>query len=191
MSKLDTIVTEINTSLKAGVFGSNRFQRGKMFGIAEKFKISETETIPCIMNDSGEDTAKVSIDDTYPFQLYHRILSIDAEYAEEDYGDSIEVIETANMKLVVIGNRSVLRLKKEDIVSGIISALPSGVGKAVLSSLNISECDIDYGEFTTEPQEVYDDEYNIEEYLLKPETIMVAMPYTIVTKYRKGCFDFC
>lgn len=190
MSKLDTIVTDINTALKAGVFGSNRFQRGKLYGIVEKVKVSEAELMPCVISDNG-DCAKISVDDTYPFQLYHRLLSVEAEYDEESYGDEKDVIETASMRLVVIGNRSVLRLKKEDIVSGIVSALPSGVGTATLTSLNINYCEIEYGEFEVIANEVYDEEYSIEEYLLKPQTIMIALPYSIVTKYRKGCFDFC
>jgi hypothetical protein len=189
MSKLDTIVTEINTALKAGNFKSNRFQRGKFYGIAELVKLEEGQ-IPGIISNKGEVT-KVSIDDNYPFQLYHRITSIEAEEDELSYGDGLEVIETVDMRLVIVCNREIIQLKKEDIVSGVFASLPTGISSATETSLNINYCDITYGQFDINAESVYSEEYQLESFDLTPQTIMIALPYQIITKYRKGCINIC
>ena len=189
MSKLDTIVGYINTGLKAGNFASNRFQRGKFYGIAELLKLEEG-TMPCSVSDNGQAT-KISIDDNYPFQLYHRIENIEGEESEESFGDDLDVTETASMRMVVVFNREIIRLKKEDIVSAVFSSLITGISKADMTSLNIYECNISYGTFELNYEDVYNTEYNLGEYLLKPQTVMIALPYEIETKYRKGCIQIC
>jgi len=90
MSKYDTIIGYINTGLTSGNFASNRFQRGKFYGITELLKLEEG-TMPCVIADNGQAT-KISIDDNYPFQLYHRILGIEGEEDEAGYGQDIDVI---------------------------------------------------------------------------------------------------
>jgi|688.fasta_scaffold184120_4 hypothetical protein len=189
MSKLDSIVSQINTDLKAGNFSSNRFQRGKFYGIAELVKIEEG-TFPGIIDNTG-NIQKVAIDDNYSFQLYHRITSIQAEEDELSYGDGYEIIETADMRLVIVCNREIIQLKKEDIVSGVFASMPTGISNALETSLNIDFCDITYGTFDIDQQTVYDAEYQLEDFELKPQIIMIALPYQIVTKYRKGCVNIC
>jgi hypothetical protein len=176
MSKYDTIIGYINTGLTSGNFASNRFQRGKFYGITELLKLEE---------------GTISIDDNYPFQLYHRILGIEGEEDEAGYGQDIDVIERCSMQMVIIFNREIIRLKKEDIVSGVFSSLITGISKANMASLNINECNISYGNFNLNYEDVYNAEYNLGEYLLKPQTVMVALPYEIEVKYRKGCIQIC
>lgn len=189
MSKYDTIIGYINTGLKSGNFSSNRFQRGKFYGITELLKLEEG-TMPCLVSDNGQAT-KISIDDNYPFQLYHRIVEIKGEEDENGFGDEVDVIEMATMRMVIVFNREIIRLKKEDIVSGIFSSMITGISKANMSSLNINECRISYGNFDLNYEDVYNTEYNLGEYLLKPQTVMIALPYEIETKYRKGCIQIC
>jgi hypothetical protein len=189
MSKYDTIIGYINTGLTSGNFASNRFQRGKFYGITELLKLEEG-TMPCVIADNGQAT-KISIDDNYPFQLYHRILGIEGEEDEAGYGQDIDVIERCSMQMVIIFNREIIRLKKEDIVSGVFSSLITGISKANMASLNINECNISYGNFNLNYEDVYNAEYNLGEYLLKPQTVMVALPYEIEVKYRKGCIQIC
>lgn len=189
MSKLDTIVNKINLGLKAGNFKSNRFQRGKFYGIAELLKL-EAGKIPCEVTNKGEGN-RVSIDDNYPFQLYHRIISIEAEESESSFGDNLDVTETANMRMVIVFNREIIQLKKEDIVSGVFSSLIVGISKADLTSLNIYDCDISYGQFDLDSESVYSDEYDLGDFELTPQTVMIALPYQIQTMYRKGCIQIC
>jgi hypothetical protein len=189
MSKYDTIIGYINTDLKSGNFASNRFQRGKFYGITELLKLEEG-TMPCVIADNGQ-AAKISIDDNYPFQLYHRILGIEGEEDIDGYGQDIDVIERCSIQMVIIFNREIIRLKKEDIVSGVFSSLITGISKANMTSLNINECNISYGAFNLNYEDVYNAEYNLGEYLLKPQTVMIALPYEIEVKYRKGCIQIC
>jgi hypothetical protein len=186
MSKLDTIVNTINTALKANSFKSGQFKRGVVYGIAEIIPFNDGITMPAIVQNSG-DAEQIAIDDTYPFQLYHRIEGIEGEETE-GYDD---VIETANMRLVIIADRSILKLKREDLVSMVYASFIGEISKSEQSSLNIYECSIEYGTFELNSQEVFNAEYNIGDYQLSNQTIMIAMPYTIMTKYRKKCLLTC
>jgi hypothetical protein len=69
--------------------------------------------------------------------------------------------------------------------------MPTGISNALETSLNIDFCDITYGTFDIDQQTVYDAEYQLEDFELKPQIIMIALPYQIVTKYRKGCVNIC
>jgi hypothetical protein len=118
MSKFADIVSFINTTLKSEQFGSARFQKGTFNdSIAELVKVSEDgQTMPCVVSNTGT-TTKLTIDDVKPWQLYHRMLGSSYELVENDFGFRTRRT-TANMTMVVIGDRERLSLTKEDIIMG-------------------------------------------------------------------------
>ena len=189
MARLHQIVSEINTTLQVRL-KDKRFQKGRFSGIAELITFKdgeEDQTIPCIVDDFG-DTTKLTFDDTFPFELYHRHLSGEFQDVEgSDFGDRILRAESAAMTLVAIGDRRRLSMNKEDLMSEISLGLPAELKKTFRSENGLENITITYGSWLTDPKAVYDREYSLEETHLKTNTIIVALDYTILTETWVSC----
>lgn len=191
MAKEHEIVSYINTELDRLQFGSKRFQKGSMDGIAELITTGEKETKPGVIDNYG-DVTYVGIDDTKPFQIYHRIIQPDAEWnIEEDFGSSRNLRETTSMLMVVIGDRNRLQLTAEDIKTGIAAALPLELPKSQLTTLGLKSANIIPGSFNWDRQAVYSSEFNLNETILNTNTIMFSLSYQIETVYDQTCFTLC
>ena len=192
MSKFGDIVTFINTTLKSTQFGSSRFQKGTFNdSIAELVKVTtEGETIPSIVANDGQAT-KVVIDDVEVFQVYHRLLGSSYELVGDDFGNYRTRRTIAQMTLVVIANRDRLKLDKEDIILGLSLGMPLELPNIDKTALLIEACNITPNTYLTGPTEAYDREYNITEKLLKPQTMMIALDYTITMDVKEGCVTMC
>ncbi|KKN67195.1 hypothetical protein LCGC14_0463680 [marine sediment metagenome] len=195
MAKLHQIVAEINTRLTqaGGQFDSKKFQKGRFSGIAELItKVDKKEirqTIPAIIDNSGDET-KLTIDDSYPFELYHRHLTSTVTEIEADFGDRVIREETANMVLVVMGDRQRLKLNKEDIITGINLGMPVELGSAFLTANSLVGANIIQGEFNLNKEEVWNSEFNTE-VGTKPSDILFSLSYQVVTKTWTTCIEIC
>jgi len=74
MPKVNEIISLYNEKLKAGAFSGHVFQQGEFYGLATPYLKDERMEIAVVGLDG--ETKDVSIDDTYPFQMYHRILNV-------------------------------------------------------------------------------------------------------------------
>jgi hypothetical protein len=191
MPKLHEIVDKINLNITTGVFKSKRFQKGKVYGIAELVRTDENELKPCLVENSGEATY-ISIDDNYPFIIYHRVIGISANVETEvDFGIKKRIEETANMQLVCYADRSKIQFTKEDLIGGVEAAMAYEVPKADLSALNLNFCNIIQNSFNNDKQAVYDAEFNLNDFMLKPNHILFSLSYDIITNYDKNCLVLC
>ncbi len=196
MPKISEISTIINTSLKENVFNTSRFQSAVYYGIADLVKENINDTVttkPCIIANDGECTS-VIIDDTYPMQIYHRIMSLSFEQSTEDnYGEPVRMIkETATMSLVLIADRNRLQMDAENIVSAIAANLPPTLTAAELATLGLSSCQIyATGEAVIDSEVIFNREYRNIEYLFKPNAAMFSINYLIEMEFSKSCFDIC
>ena len=191
MAKEHEIVAEINAGLKSRVFASKRFQAGSFDGIAELIRTDEGETKPGSINNYG-DATYLGIDDTKPFQLYHRVLSSQVENNDEGtFGDRVSMKQITNMLMVVMGDRLKLQLTREDLMTGIAAGLPIEFNITLLNTLGITECNVIPGQFNTDRETVYRNEFNTQENLLKTNTIMFSFPYQIETYFEQSCFSLC
>lgn len=191
MPKLHEIVNLINTNITTGIFASKRFQKGKVYGIAELIRTDENELKPCVVDNSGEATY-ISIDDNYPFIIYHRVTGINANNdLEIDFGVKKRIEETAEMTLVCYADRSKIQFTMEDLIGGIQVAMDYEVPKADLSSLQINFCNIVQNTFNNNKQNVYESEFNLNDFMLKPNHILFSLSYTILTNYDKNCLVLC
>ena len=84
MRKIADITTLLNLNFESTTLSSKRFQRGKFQTLAE-LVTREGWTVPLILDNEGEGT-EVELNDTYPFQVYHRILKIAPTTADENGG---------------------------------------------------------------------------------------------------------
>ena len=191
MPKIHEIVTIINNTLKADKFKSKRFQKGNFFGVAELMPNEQGETKPCSI-DNGGDATFLSIDDSYPFIVYHRVLNIEPNRTMDDnFGNGIRREETANMKMVCYADRSKIKLTKEDLIGGFSAGWLYQILPTDITALGINDCDINMGSFETDSTTVYNSEFNLKENLLKPQTILFSLDYQIVTNYNVSCLTLC
>lgn len=190
MAKEHGVVTYINAQLVANQFSAGRFKKGSFDGIAELIE-DEEETKPCAVDRFG-DATYLGIDDTKPFQVYHRVLRPAAEWnLEQDFGNLKNIKETTNMLMVVMGNRNQLQLTAEDIKTGIVAALPLELPTSELNSLGLKTANIIPGDFNWNRSEVYRGEFNLKETKLNTNTIMFSFTYQIETVYDQSCFTLC
>lgn len=195
MPKLRQIIPILNTTIKAGGFTAKRFQKGSFDGIAELIKRGEGEEeqkFPVLVANDGICT-DVGINDTKPFQVYHRILSLNGTDPEDgnNFGDQLTVAEEASMRLVVIGDRNRLELAPEDIMAGINLWLPRDLASSVAKSLDLESVQIIPGAINLNMQEVFEEEYPGTAFNLPPNSIMAYMDYQIISEYNKNCFSIC
>jgi len=196
MPKLTEITTIINTALEANVFNTSRFQGAKYNAVAELVKEKQGDTIisrPCTVDDDGECTG-VSVDDTYPMQLYHRVIGLSYnETAIDNFGEPVTVIkETATMALVFISDRSRVEKRTDELMAAVAVNLPATLTNAELATLDLYDCQIRAtGQCVIDAEVVYNREYNLPEYYLKPNSVMCSLNYTIETIYSRKCFGLC
>lgn len=191
MAKEHQIVTYINTVLKANQFSSARFQAGRFDAIAELVEDEEGETKPGVVDEYG-DVTYVGIDDTNSFQVYHRVIQPTTEWdSENDFGNLRNIIETTSMLMVVMGDRSRLKLTAEDIKTGIVAALPLELPDSQLNILGLKTANIIPGNFNWDKTEVYRNEYNVREGSLKTNHFMFSFSYQIETVIDQSCFTLC
>jgi hypothetical protein len=191
MAKEHQIVSYINSELSANQFNSSRFQKGSIDAIAELILTDEGETKPAIVDRFGECTY-VGIDDTKPFQIYHRVLSPSTEWdLESDFGNLKNIKEKTDMLMVVMGDRNRLQLTAEDIKTGIVAALPLEIPDSELNSLGLKKANIIPGVFNWDKRDVYNREFTLQENMLKTNSIMFSFSYQIETVIDQSCFTLC
>lgn len=196
MAKISTISGIINTALKSEVFNTSRFQGGKFYEVADLVSEPIKDVIisrPCTVDNDGECTP-IGLDDTYPFQIYHRIISLNnSPTITDNYGDgSTWYKQTAQMVLILSTDRGKIQMEAEDLVSLILVNMPSKIPQATLTSLGLYSVDIyASGEAIIDNEIVYNREFRNVEYLLKPNSVLYSISYTIEIVFSKNCLPPC
>lgn len=193
MPFLKQIVGSINAELKASTLSDKRFDKGVFLGIAKLLSRNESEasvTIPAIVHDDGK-CDDVVIDDSKPFRIYHRVL--DLAYTKGDsFGDEQLIAESASMVAIIYGDRRILKIETEQLVAAVQAGFLTQLTDADKTSYGIKTCSIEIGNINLNPQQVYSGEYSGDvDFALRPNSILVSVPYTIVSEYDKQCIDIC
>lgn len=192
MPYIKEIVDHINAAFRTGLT-SKPFQKGKFEGIAELLLIVSDDgnkTVPCIVDNHG-NSDEVSIDDTYPFRLYHRINTITNE-DDGQMGDDIQMKESANMIMIVFGDRRAFNFRPEQLSSMINTYMPLTLTVAQTTSLNLHTVAIQVSTTNLDSVQVFNQEYTGEvRYNLAPQYFLMSIPYVITTTYNKSCFEPC
>ena len=193
MAKLHEIIAQINADLITAQFSSKKFQKGRFSGIAElitKVDGDQRQTVPAIVANNG-DTTKLTIDDTLPFELYHRHLSSTIPETEDDFGDRTNRTETADMVMMIMGDRNRLKLNKEDISTGVLLGLPLEFGSAFLIANALESAEVIPGVFNYNREELWNSEYSTEKVDLKTNTIFIGFTYQVTTQVKADCIEVC
>lgn len=187
--KLKTIVDNINAVIKSNL-KQERFQKGIYYGLSKvalvKYDDSD-EIVPMIYTDGKE--RRLSVDDTYPLNIYHRCVSISQTTApkENQYGDGESVIkETCNILAVVYGKSEIVGLCQEDLASIITASFPSTMTVTYISNIIVRTNSVN-----NDSVAVYAQEYKSTSYPLNPEDYFFSIGYTVETTWDKACVDKC
>lgn len=184
-------VNVIDTALAAGVFASNRYQRGVYHGIAELVQHDEG-TIPMVVSNSGQGTSVV-VDDNYTFQIYHRhISSTHADLPSTSFGSGMNSVrESANMRLVIIADRERLEESKSDLIAGVVFGFPDQFTDANTSTYSyVEQVNVQVTNSNLDSIAVYQDEYGLEGQL-PPNYVMAAIDYEMTIDVNKNCYTLC
>ena len=188
MAKLSEITSFINDELRREQFGSKRFQ-GRWSGIAELITTSESETVPCLVANNGT-TTKLGIDDTYSFEVYHRMIGGSFE-SGDDFGDLRNRKETHEMVMIVMGDRDRLELTNEQIISGLAMGFPMVLPLANRQALILKHCEFQIDGFDRDRREIWNREFNTKKISLKPNTLLVSLRYSVITEVYESCIEVC
>lgn len=190
MAKLAEIVDLVNTELQRTQFGAKRFQKGRWNGITELVTTSENETVPCVVDNNG-DTTKLGMDDTYSFEVYHRMLAANFEVGEDDFGASRNRREISDMVIVMMGDRDRLELTNEQIISGLALGFPVILPKDEVLALSIQSAEFLFQGFDRDREAVWTREFKTETRSLKPNTLLVSFRYQVITEVYENCLSLC
>lgn len=106
---LNSILTDINTQIKTVSFGSKITTRGLCY-LQEK----DEKTFP-LENTNTRNGLKISWDDKFPLQTYHRILESEKETdLSKGFGNKIHKQRVYSMRLVGIGSKTKLSVANYD-----------------------------------------------------------------------------
>jgi hypothetical protein len=196
MPRLNGIISVINSEISSAL-NIEKFQGGVLYNqiaelVPEIDRDSTRTTKPAIIDHYGEGTS-VIIDDTLPFQIYHRLLSINnVSIPGDNFGDAGQTIEeTANMVMIVISDRGKILMQGYDFLAGICVNMPQALSSAQNATLDLLSCIIEIEGTNTNIEEVYNQEYSVSNYGLKPNSIMYSVSYKIITTFSKECFPLC
>ena len=195
MAKEAQIVAQINTDLIANQFGSKKFQKGRFSGIAElvtKVDGETRQTIPMFYDNAGNET-HLSLNDKYPFELYHRHTGSTVEPLDSDqqFGSRVLRKVSAQMIMVIIGDRTKLKVTKEEIITGIMLGMPLELGSSFLTTNSLDNVNIIPGDWNLNKEDAWLAEYATELVEVKPEMLFMTMTYVIETQAKVGCIDLC
>lgn len=206
MSDIKKIAEHLNELLAKPAAGSNPggnfqgkiFQKGKFYGIAElvakKTGNEETSyTIPKVMDSNANDGVDVTINDSFPFQLYHRVISQKSSEAEnvDTFGDGDEKNITFEMVLIIFSDRFNTEIDADAYITALMLDFPKTIKASQITGSQFSKCEITFTDTLTNKSEVLSQEYNKEELDVKQSYVCLSFGYEVVLTYGKGCFTLC
>jgi len=192
MPFLNNIVQSINDNLRATSLKGSRFQDSQLYCIAKPalvtYKDDVTKLVPVIFSDLKE--IDVTADDQWDLMLYHRVIS--CNYVEaRGFGNDNDIIERANMLMVVYADPERLNINQEDLSFLCVAGLPAtrfNTTNADNPNANITGVIIP-GTVNHNSFQVFSGEYQSTGYPLKPQSIYFSVQYTIETTANRNCLN--
>ena len=185
------IIQIINSRLMSDVLCDPVFTGGSINGIATDatdVDSTATRSYPVISDIYGSGTC-VNPDDSYPIQIYHRLLGKTYNIKPASVGDRSNVVgEKTEVKMVVAAWSQKIGMTQEDLESLIASDFPDQISSAVYIPLRLQNLVITLQSSTLDRAQVWREEYKGVPYQVKPEQILFAVKYQIEAMYKKGCF---
>lgn len=185
------VVSIINESIKQAL--DCKVQGGAVYGIAEQ-TIRQTDNIqqvfPTVYDNDGHGK-DVTVDDTYPFIVYHRLLNKSYSYPQvKSFGNPKEYIqETAEYVCVVYAKRSYLKMTAEQVETLVKVSIPATLTNTQLQQLQLKSAVIQHNSSVLDTQTNFNNEYRGVESRLGSEEVFITLRYTIETVFKKDCLN--
>lgn len=146
---LNAILDDINTTIKTVSFGSKITTRGLCY-----LQVKDEKTFP-IENKDTSNALKISWEDKYPLQIYHRILEVNKETdPAQGFGKNASRTRVYSMRLVGVGSKTALSAAgyedNQEIAKAIADAIPAFISSKEYAEVTGME---------VIKQEVYDSEW--------------------------------
>ena len=162
------IVTLINNAVE-GIFTA-----GKLYGVATLVE-REGRTQPVV------DEQTVAFDDSYPFQMYHRVEGASITY-RPGFGNTQTTVNTFQVSAIVFNNEQQTKVKTDEVAMII---------QSLLLALNITSVKILPTRFILNSQQIFAIEYKGTPYALNEYQALMQMNYTVEISFKGNCFDLC
>lgn len=186
-----SVIDIINTQIRTNTLCDSRFAGASILGIAydgTELQGTVVRSFPVVFDLHGEGV-KVNPDDTYPLQIYHRILNKSYQVKPASVGDRANVIsERTDAKMVVAGWTNRLSMTQEDLEALLASNFPDQIAPALYTPLRLLNLVVTLQSTVLDRAQVYREEYRGLPYQVRPEQILLSIRYQIESTYRKGCF---
>jgi len=187
-------VKVINDQLTENLLRSKTFSEGKVYGLVELTQQNTESGVQRYPVELVDGYVKdVTVNDTYPFQLYHRQLGANYEFeAENQYGDANNYIQkSVNMVMVAYAKLTKLGLTSDELETMLILASPTEVSKTLLAGTNVDSLVVSVTGSELDSFTNYGEEYQNVEFPLGQEDALIKISYTMVMQYRRDCIDLC
>ena len=193
MPYLKEQVEIINTILKSEGLNESRFSTGLIVGLAEVAIVEDSEerrTYPYRKDDNG-NFVEITINDTYPFIIYHRHEDSDFQTLPGFGSNNDREIESQQMVLIAYGREEALGLDKEQLASFINLAMPNNISSSLLAGIKIDSMNVSRQGYDVNSLRVFGEEYSGVDFKIAPGSFLLKIRYTIEAGYRKDCFNLC
>ena len=185
------IIDIINTQIMTDTLCDVRFVGASVSGIAydgTEIDSTGTRVFPVVYDLTGNGT-KINPDDTYPIQIYHKILNKTYQVKPSSVGSRANVVsEKTDVKMIVAGWTSRLQLTQEDLEALITSNFPDQISPSLYTPLRLQNLVVTLQSSVLDRAQVYAGEYRGIPYQVRPEQILFSIRYQIESTYKKGCF---
>lgn len=172
------IIGLINKSLEG------TFKGGKVYGMATLIE-REGKSQPVV------DERPVTFDDSYPFQLYHRVQGATITY-EPGYGNTRNTKDTFQVSAFVFNNEKQTKVKTDEIAMIIQSLLTLfSIEKTVLTTSKISSVTVLPTQIILNSQQIFGTEYRGSVYSLNEYQSLMQINYLVELTFKGICFDLC
>lgn len=197
MPYLNELIGLVNDKIKSSSLTDKRFSGAKIAGIAYQVVRQETEDVlevwPAIV-ELNKVEQYIGVDDAFPLTIYHRILN--NAYADDaktgQFGDGFTAqVCTTDAVMIVSGKRNPLKLTSEQLEALIVAGFPDQFINGSIDGLQLFSAKVVLRSSDMDSMRVFSNEYKNVQYFLSAEDIFFSMNYSIVSRYKKSCFNIC
>ena len=184
----------VNKALLQGALADERFKAGRIETIAVDVVRTEGETrqiFPAIMNKDYQPEM-ISVDDTYPIIIYHKIIGSAYSPYKENTGQGMALQnQGTQVRMVVYGKYAALKMTRESLEALMITNFPDFFKQADFSGLGLSNLYATVQGSNLNSLAVWMEEYKGFPFPLGAEDIMFSITYMLNSVFKKGCFRIC
>ncbi len=127
------------------------------------------------------DQKSVVFNDSYAFQIYHRLQGVNITYGA-GYGNSKTTVNTFQVSAICFNNEKITKLKTDEIAM---------ILQSVFATLNISSVRILPTQIILNSQQIFTTEYKGVPYALNEFQSLMQINYQVEITFKGNCFDLC